>query len=195
MSNTLTKQLRRYPTLRACLDQFWELVGGVSVRTKIMGIILALTITLGLGVTLLVRDVMTQTLLSELDKRGHSVVSDLGARSAAFILEGDTAGLEQLLVETLANHPDTRYAFVVDGRGQVIAHTFSQSVPAEILNLSAATHLGDEYHRHYENYEGQVHDFALSIPAGQGAQVRLGLAESRLQEIIDDFMSNYSVHY
>ena len=33
----------------------WQIAGGVNVRTKIMGIVLALTIVLGLGITWQVR--------------------------------------------------------------------------------------------------------------------------------------------
>ena len=53
------------------LERLWRLASGVSVRTKILGIVLTLTIVLGLGVTWQVRVVMSRTLLAELEERGQ----------------------------------------------------------------------------------------------------------------------------
>ena len=164
---------------------FVTVVSSVSVRTKIMGIVLALTSVLGFSITLQVRSTMSETLLAELDNRGHSVVSDLAARSVGPILAHDLAGLHTLLQETLANHPDIRYAFVVDSSGRVLAHTFAEQVPADLLALRPTETLGQEAHIHYENYEGTIHDFQMPIVIDGVGAVRLGLAETRLQRIID----------
>ena len=92
-----------------------------------MGIVLALTIVLGLGVTWQVRSVMQRVFISELENRGISVAGDLAARSVDPILLNDTYALYQLLTETVANHPDTLYAFVIDSSDHVLAHTFGDS--------------------------------------------------------------------
>lgn len=172
-------------TMRQWLEGLLVAVSGVSVRTKILGIVLALSITLGLGVTLQVREVMTATLLAELDNRGHSVVSDLAGRSSRLLEVHEYNELTALLTETVQNHPDTRYAFVVDGSGQVLGHTFDRQVPADLLALTPTMPPMHEYHIHYENYEGEIHDFTHPIAGASGAFVRLGLGESRLQAIID----------
>jgi signal transduction histidine kinase len=170
--------------LRGRLERLLELVTGVSVRAKIMGIVLALTLSLGLGVTLQVRAVMQDTLLTELDNRGESVASDLAGRAAGLILDRNTFGLNQLLAGTLHNHPDTRYAFVLDEGGQVLAHTFGEEVPAEVIAANAAMPGSQRSHAHYEELEGQIHDFAMPILDGQLGVVRLGLAETRLLRIV-----------
>lgn len=169
--------LRQHFAQRA--EEFIAIVSGVRVRTKILGIVLALTVSLGLGVTLQVRQVMAETLLAELDNRGHSVVRDLALRSPGAITTGDRAALLALLTETVANHPDARYAFILDVHGQVIAHTFPGAVPPALLILLPPT-FQQETHLHYENYEGEIHDFGMPIQAGDLGVVRLGLAESRL---------------
>jgi hypothetical protein len=68
------------------LERIRKAAGGFSVRTKILGIVLALTTVLGLIVTWQVRTVMTGVLVNELDNRGQSVVSDLAARTSDPIL-------------------------------------------------------------------------------------------------------------
>lgn len=167
------------------VSAFLVTVSSVSVRTKIMGIVLALTVILGFSVTLQVRAVMTETLLAELDNRGHSVVSDLAARSVGPLLAHNITDLHALLVETVANHPDTRYALVVDATGSVITSTFKSGVPPALLALRPPETLRQESHIHYENYEGNIHDFTVPILAGSAGAVRLGLAETRLQQTIN----------
>lgn len=176
----------RFAGARHWLDRLRILVTGVSVQTKIMGMVLGLTISLGLAVTLQVRGVMHETLLAELDNRGFSVASDLSGRAAALILDNNLYGLNNLLADTLRNHPDTRYAFVLDADGHVLAQTFTERTPVEVVAVNPAPPGNQVRHVHYEADEGQMHDFAMPILDGKLGVVRLGLAETRLLRIIDD---------
>lgn len=173
------------------LERLITLAGSVSVRTKIMGIVLALTIVLGLGVTWQVRSVMQRVFMSELENRGISVAGDLAARSVDPILLNDTYALYQLLTETVANHPDTLYAFVVDTRGHVLAHTFGNGgFPVGLLDATltsqASPHAGSEVtYLLYSSQEGVVHEFSAPIFDGRAGVVRVGLTETRLNSIIN----------
>ncbi|MEX1020781.1 MAG: histidine kinase [Litorilinea sp.] len=173
------------------LNRMWQIMNAVDIRLKIMGMVLGLTVTLGLSVTLQVRAIMTQALIGELDDRGYSVTSDLAARSAMLILEGNQFSLNYLLTQTLQNHPDIRYAFVVDEQDQVLAHTFEGKLPPDIFQANQLpipqASAGDELysHVHYDTIEGVMHDFAVPILQGQLGYIRMGLAETRLHETID----------
>src|SRR5665811_128898 len=159
-----------------------QLLGSVSVRTKILGIVLALTTVLGLGATWQVRTVMSRVLLDELDSRGSSVVSDLAARSVDPILLNDTFSLHQLLSQTVANHPDIIYAFVVNPQDGVTSHTFgTKGFPVQLLALEANT-TGIMI---YDSTMGRVHEFAEPILEGTVGTARVGLSESRLQTLIN----------
>lgn len=171
-------------------EQLLAAVSGVSVRTKILGIVLGLTIALGVGVTLQVRAVMTETLLTELDDRGFSVASDLANRSAPFVLDNNLPELERLLAATVANHPDTRYAFVLGPEGQVLADTYSDAPPPELVAMTPPSLHNIAQHFHYYAEEGQMHDFATPILGGNVGMVRLGLAETRLIGIVGHTTDN-----
>jgi signal transduction histidine kinase len=173
------------------IDRLWKVAGSVNVRTKILGIVLGLTVLLGLGVTLQVRSVMVDVFMGELESRGLSVASDLAARSAEPILLNDTFALHQLLSETVKNHPDALYAFVADARGQVMAHTFGAGgfptalLDQELTSLAVAQDGSQVRHLYYQSNEGPVHEFsALIFPEG-AETVRLGLTENRLLRIIN----------
>jgi signal transduction histidine kinase len=160
----------------------WRVAGGVSVRTKILGIVLTLTIVLGLGITWQVRDVMSRTLLAELQERGYSVTSDLAARSVDPILLNDTFGLHELLEETLVNHSDVIYAFVVDAQGQVLAHTFDDGFPIGLADLNRPLDETTIRQIQYRSDQGIIHDFAAPIFNGSAGFVRLGVNEARLEQ-------------
>jgi len=168
----------------------WRVAGGVDVRTKILGMVLALTTVLGLAVTLQVRAVMTRVFMEELEGRGVSVASDLASRSVDAILLNDTYTLHELLIETVNNHPDALYAFVLDRDNQVIAHTFGDAgFPAALLNptlaVTAPNLVGTIRHWVYATNEGRVHEMIAPIMGGNAGVVRLGLTEARLRTVVN----------
>lgn len=175
-----SRQMMTSSRLDASIAKAKDLLGAASVRTKILGIVLALTTVLGLGITWQVRAVMNTVLLDELDSRGSSVVSDLAARSVDPILLNDMFALHQLLAQTVANHTDMVYAFVVDPNGNVIAHTFDDGFPTQLLELQSTG--GPVV---YDSSDGRLHDFAKPIFDGQAGTARIGLSEARLRGVID----------
>lgn len=178
---------------RDMVDRFSDLMRdlkrtatGFSVRTKILGILVTLTVVLGLGVTLQVRSAMTSVLVSELDNRGASVASDLAARSADPILLNDAFSVYELLSDTVASHPDAEYAFVVDPSGSVLAHTFGdEGFPAELLDPPVGTFEADTMHRRFDADSQTLHDFETPILGGELGVVRLGMGDGRLSGVID----------
>jgi signal transduction histidine kinase len=166
-------------------DRLKAAAGGFSVRTKILGIVLALTTVLGLAITWQVRSVMSQVVTTELESRGHSEVSDLAARSVDPILLNDTYALFELLNDTATNHPDVVYGFVGTTEGAVLAHTFGDSgFPSSLLDFNM-TLTGEVDRVAYNSDQGRIHDFATPIFDGTAGIARLGLSESRLQNAVD----------
>ncbi len=177
-------RFRQHPQFNAWLKWWWAWAGGVSVRTKFLGIILTLTILLGLSVTWQVRAVMNRTLIEELQERGRSIISDLAARSVDPILLNDTFALYELLAETVSNHPDVVYVFVLDPQGQVLAHTFEGGFPTALLSLNPTDSDDNSHHLRYVSEQKYIHDFASPIFEGQAGTVHLGLTETRLQSVV-----------
>lgn len=153
-----------------------QFFGSVSVRTKILGIVLALTLALGLAITWQVRMTTSGVLLTELDTAGISITSDLAGRSVDPILLDDTYALHELLHETLGNHEDVVYAFVEDPDGRILAHTFEGGgFPSQLADLEPGASPFV-----YDSAEGRIHDFAEPIFDGRAGTARVGLSEARL---------------
>lgn len=160
-------------------------VTGFSVRAKILGIILALTVLLGLGVTVQARDAMTSALAGELENRGAAVASDIAARVADPILLSDPLTVHEILKDTVTNHPDAEYAFVVDPDGRLVVHTFGDGgFPTALLDVYPADP-DDVVHEHYGSQVGTIHDFRAPILDGSAGAVRLGMSENRLHTVVN----------
>ncbi len=169
------------PRLQKLASRFWAIAGAVSVRTKILGIVLGLMLLLSLGATFQVRVLLEQTLRSLLKEQSLSIANDLSARSTDLILVNDIYGLHRLLQDTLQNHADVRYAFIVDREGQVIAHTFGEGFPAGLLSANGCA---DDCTHHstvaLATTEGRIWDTAVPIFEGRAGTARIGLSEDSL---------------
>lgn len=177
--------IRSHERWRELFRRFWAIAGAVSVRTKILGIVLGLVIILGIGVTLQVRLVLTRTLSEQLREQSVSIARDVAARSTDLILVNDLYALSQLLRDTQANNPDVRYAFVLDPQGRVLAHTFSGGFP---LELAGANQVSSTAHHHTEpllSEEGLIWDTAVPIFEGRAGVARVGLSEQRMQATVN----------
>jgi signal transduction histidine kinase len=167
------------------LDRVKRTATGFSVRTKILGIVLALTTVLGLAVTWQVRVVMTSVMVTELESRGRSIVSDIAARTVDPILLDDTYSVFEILQDTIANHPDAIYGFILDSDGTVLAHTFgAEGFPTELLAVNTDESAQSIRHTLFDSGEGRVHDFTAPILSGRSGTVRLGLSEARLIGVV-----------
>ncbi len=169
------------PRLPGIASRFWAIAGAVSIRTKILGIVLSLMLLLGLGVTFQVRSLLEQTLRERLEEQSLSIAHDLSARSTDLILINDVYGLHELLQDTLQNNTDVRYAFIVDREGRVIAHTFGQGFPADLREANGCQ---DDCTHHSTvavmTTEGRIWDTAVPIFEGQAGTARVGLSEDSL---------------
>ena len=163
------------------LQQIWEIAGAVNVRTKILGIILGLVILLGTGVTIQARYALTATMNTQLEEQSISTARDLAARSTDPILLNDLLGLHDLLKETIANNPNIRYAFIIDDRGQVIAHTFEGGFPLDLIPLNSSQ-IGEHHHTALiQTDEGRVWDTAVPILDGKVGTARIGLSDASVR--------------
>ena len=66
---------------RKLIQRFWAIAGAVSIRTKILGIVLGMVALFGVGVTVQARYALTQTMTAQLEEQSVSVSRDLAARA------------------------------------------------------------------------------------------------------------------
>ncbi len=161
------------------------LADSVTVRTKIMGIVVGLMVLLGLGATYELQNHMALVLGQELDARAVSIARDLAARSSDLVLTNNTFGLYQLVEDTLNNNPDVRYVMVLGPDGAPLVTTFGSRVPAGLIQ---ANQVGPQDRQHLEildTDEGLIRDVAVPIFDGHAGTARVGLSDRGLQKELD----------
>jgi signal transduction histidine kinase len=168
--------------MRFLFDRFWRIAGAVSVRMKILGIVLGLVILFGVDITIQVRHSINVTMQRQLDEQSVSIARDLAARATDLILLNDQFAIQQLLSTTLENNPEVRYAFIVDKDGNILAHTFGDTFPLALLSANQTQ--PDEHHHAVilQTDEGLIWDTAVPIFDGRAGTARIGLSDERIRQ-------------
>lgn len=180
-----TESAVKSSVLSRWLQRLWLVLGSVNVRVKILGIVLGLVMLLGLTVTVQVRQLLSQSVYTQLEEQGVSIASDLAARSTDPILINNLYALQQLLRDTRANHPSVRYAFAVGADGSVLAHTFDGGFPEGLIEANSVPPAGYQHTVKLPTDEGQVFDVAVPIFEGRAGTARVGLSDFQAQQTIN----------
>ncbi len=169
---------------RYLAGMLWRIAGGVSLRTKIMGIVVGVVLLFGLGATTLVHHSLQESLRQQLEKRAFTVARDLALRSTDPLLVNDVFLLHGMVRDTVENNADVRYAFIQDRTGDVVVHSFGSGFPR---GLAAANGPDDQMQAHLRilrSEEGLVWDIAAPILKGKAGTARVGLTEQDLQKSV-----------
>ncbi|MFN3928073.1 MAG: ATP-binding protein [Thermoflexus sp.] len=174
--------------LRADLEQWarwlWHKITGISIRYKLLGMVLGMILLLGLAVTLQVRSQLAAHLRQGLEERGLALARDLAEDATDLILTQNLFGLYQQLRNTLETNPDVRYIFIVSPQGEVLAHSFPHRVPSDLLQVNPLPPGQPWGVQLLDSDEGLLTDVAVPILGGQLGVVRLGLSHQRLQRAV-----------
>lgn len=163
---------------------FWSAAGGVSVRTKIMGLAAGPILLLAVMVILHVRSDYQRIFGGELQEWGKTIGLSLASRSRDLILTNNLFALYAMAKETVTKNPDVRYVFITDPLGEILVHTFEGGFPEDLLRLGKVP-AGMEYRMMIlETEEGLIQDIAVSILEGKAGVVHLGLSEGRLSRAV-----------
>lgn len=166
--------------LQTWARRFWAVAGAVSIRTKILGIILGLVVLLGVGLTVFVRQSLHRALHDELALLAVSAASDLASRSTDLILVNNLYALYELTQETRQNYPDIRYILILDKNGQPLVSTFGNALPAGLLQANQPAP-SERYHLFsFNSPEGWVLEAAVPIFDGRAGIARVGFSEASI---------------
>lgn len=157
------------------------LLRSVSVRGKVMGLAIGVTLLMGLAAILVARGALLAASRAELEQHAVAVANAVAYRSLEAVLTHSTFSLHQLLTSVQDGDPAVRYIFVVDGAGQVVGHTFGEGFPSDLLRLRPPEQSQSPLVTRVETEEGLLHDAAVLLPGGQFGYARVGLTEERLQ--------------
>ncbi len=164
--------------------KLWGLLGSVNVRTKIFGIVLGSTLILSLSFVYQVRLSLHNVLEKKSQEQGVSIARDVAARATDLILVNDLFALHELLAETKENYADVRYAFILDSQERMLAHTFGEGFPLDLIDVNVVN--AGEYQNTVvvDAGEEEVWDVAVPIFEGKAGVVRVGISDRSVHQTL-----------
>jgi DNA-binding NtrC family response regulator/HAMP domain-containing protein len=158
----------------------------ILLRQKLLVAVAALVIVSGLIVSLVVSQRYEQSLRDAAILQGRYLCQSLASEAADKILINDLVALQKLLFHHQSIDPSIAYLFVARD-GEVLAHTFGESFPVELLPVHPANHSLDGHHLLIGTPKGdRFLDFAWPVLEGWAGTLRLGLSDAFIRKQMSD---------
>lgn len=118
---------------------------------------------------------------------GTSLIKILESHLATHLYVNDIVGAHRTLQEVLENNQDILYAFIINPDNKVIAHTFDQDFPSDLLNINNKPVEGIEL---LDLGDISVYDFSYPIVKGKVGIIRLGISTERMTASLRNSLLN-----
>ncbi len=136
---------------------------------------------------LFIRNRVYKTFENQIEKLGISIAIGIAETAIDPLLFNDIAALNKLLIQAKSTNPDVEYIFLLSNTNEIIAHTFSNYLPREIINannlpdsvLKSTVLIHDIFQR-----KRTIRDIATPIFDKRLGTVRVGLNEDAFSEEI-----------
>ncbi|MBZ0299521.1 MAG: sensor histidine kinase [Anaerolineae bacterium] len=164
----------------------------MSIRVKVLGIVLGVILLLSLFVTLQMRSVMFDTLRTELAQQGTALIVHVADQTGELLDDQQVDSLRFYLLDRQIHYSsdthNTRIAYlaVFDSDGKIIATTLpDDAIPSELqpANLDQPLSALHDHLSYLSIGDAAILDIATSI--GDQGLVRLGLDEGRIGETVN----------
>src|SRR5512140_84530 len=103
----------------------------VRLETKFLLGAAAISVLIGLVLVFFVRAALYRTLGEKLQKRGVSIAKNIAQASITPLLTEQYFELEMTVKDYKSSEEDIEYIFIVNPRGEILAHTFENGFPAD----------------------------------------------------------------
>ena len=174
-------------------DQLKDRLLGLPLQLKIMGLSAGLVAFFGTVTIFKVYDILSSNMETVLRDESISVARELASHSREYILINDLYGLTRLLKDISKNRPEVIYAFVVDSHNEVLAHSFSEGFPLDLLKEGIRSDIRENTITLRTN-EGTVWDTFYPVLEGGNGGVYVGVTEQVMRQQIAAFLRSLIVH-
>ncbi len=163
----------------------------VSLRNKIITVMVVVILLFGLGMMLFTQIKLTRILTQERQHWGIIVSQDISLRSVDFLLKGDLPGLQRFIEDVESKHAEHfAYIFVVDKEGRVLANTFKEGFGKELIRANKISPDQSSNIQLLETKQGWVYDIAIPIfkEGGVIGTTRVGINEEYIRKAVTNIV-------
>lgn len=159
----------------------------ISLRWKISGILVFSNIILGAIFILIINNTVSKTIEKELIERGRTIAVNLANYASEQILSEDVFGLKQIITNALS-FESVEYILIQDSAKNIMATTFNENVPIEIMNILSET---DEKKLNiitFSQGKGSVtcRDIVMPVEDGYLGYIRVGMKQQYIENIVNE---------
>ncbi len=108
---------------------------------------------------------------------GTSLIKNIEPYIAHHLYVSDIVGVQRTLDDILKNNPDILYAFILNPENKVIAHTFDQNFPSDLLKVNNEPLQNTEL---LDFGDKTAYDFSQPIVDGKLGIIRIGISRERM---------------
>ena len=120
----------------------------MKLSRKILLLVTVITLSVGLGSVFLVGTMMDRALYEELSKRGEYTVLTLAEVYTNFVVNREVIPVVEGIKWLVQEQDDIDYVYFMDFDGKVLAHSFADGFPKELLSVWDAEPK-NKYSSHY----------------------------------------------
>ncbi|MEW6739514.1 MAG: ATP-binding protein [Nitrospirota bacterium] len=150
---------------------------------KIVLLNVVIVISLGMLVGMAVRGAVTDAMRAELSREGESLAKNLSNRIADSILIDDVYKIEEAIVDVLKTERDIEYIFVTAKDEYLLAHTFKNGHPPDILNWNPLSNKQVSMQL-LDTEVGSIRDVGIKIFEGMKPELHIGIKEDKITQTL-----------
>lgn len=155
----------------------------MKLRTKITLLTTTIAVSVGLLIILSIRGVFIDAFRGELETKAVSIAGNLADRIANNVVLKDYFQTTRALDDVMSKEKDVEYIFVTNGEGEIIAHTFENGAPPDILSWNPLER-GAAHIQVLDTEKGYIRDVGVAVFEGTKSELHLGIREDGLKNTL-----------
>lgn len=162
----------------------------LGIRSKIYLALSGLLFLFALALFLFIKFEYAKHLRHELEKRGVSIARHIAGQSINAVLSRDPLSLKSMLKQTRKTEEDIDYIFFLDPQGELLAHTFGEEFPVELLQINPLPEQRAFKISQLDTETGPIYDVVVPLGNGGLGQVHLGMSALPVSQSIRHLTQN-----
>ena len=159
-----------------------------GIRGKVILIVLGVTIVLTLFTMAYLHTTLRDKLAEQLDHKSVSISRNVAARGIDHVLTNNMFELHKLAYDTMENNDDVIYVMFLDDERNLMAHTFQDYFPPDLLDIEHEIS-GEDYNlKKFQSEKGILRDIAVPVfPGTEGDTetiARVGVIDHSVQSAL-----------
>src|SRR5262249_22281834 len=150
--------------------------------TRVLLVLAGLCLVAGAATAALSAWTLYSNLMAEYESKAQAIAETIAESSADDLLYSDPSSV-QAMIDQYAETKGVAYIFVIDGKGEIVSHTFAPRVPAQVIGLKDDPKATTVRSLAVDGV-GDCLDVSAPIAAGQVGYVHVGMKLAGVRETV-----------